>query len=64
MVSVMGDSLVASGSAESFKSFASYFDFSPDATEQHHNHHEYFDGNKYIHRASIPLVIGIRNNKT
>jgi len=58
-IAVIGSEVVVEGSADTFEAFASYFDFPQDAVPLQHTHHEFFEGDKYIHQDSIPMVIGI-----
>lgn len=62
-VSVIDNCLEVVGSQASFAEFASFFSFDEYTSEGAHNHHEYFDGNTYIHPKSVPLVISIRSAK-
>lgn len=59
-VSVTKDTVEVNGSRESLEAFASFFGFGEDAPPGTHNHHEYFEGNRFVHPQSAPLIIGIR----
>jgi hypothetical protein len=52
--------LVASGSAEAFARFASWFEFSPDTPIGHHVHFDNVWGNDNIDQATIALIISCR----
>jgi hypothetical protein len=62
-VSVTERTLEVVGSKESFDGFASFFSFNDDNSTGAHSHHEYYEGNHYVHPQSIPLVISIRTAK-
>lgn len=59
-ITVIGAEMIIKGSVASLAVLASYFDFDKDDFAGTHNHHEYFEGNTYIHPASIPVVIRIK----
>jgi hypothetical protein len=59
--SVVGETkLMISGALDKLDVFASFWDFAPDTASGTHSHHEYFEGNHWIERDSIPLVIGVK----
>ena len=58
-ISVDGDKVVIEGSSESFDRFSSFFSFNESDPSGSHNHHEYIEGDTYIHPSSIPTVVGI-----
>ncbi len=59
-VSVEDDAVHVVGSETSLEAFASFFNFSDNDPPGSHFHHEYYDGNEWIHDKSIPLVVGAR----
>ena len=48
------------GSPDCLERFASFFDFKSDAGKGAHSHYEYYEGNKWVARDSIPLVISVK----
>jgi hypothetical protein len=58
-VALVDDRVVATGSASMMQKFASFFRFEATASRGTHNHHEWFDGNEYIARDSVPLVVSV-----
>lgn len=58
-VSVFGKHVEVVGSQTFFDSFASFFRFDEHASTGEHHHHEYYEGNSYVHPDSVPLVVGI-----
>jgi hypothetical protein len=58
-VSVDDSILYLTGSPEMVVKFSSWFDFDEDSQLGDHNHHEWFEGNKFISPESRPLVISI-----
>ncbi|HLQ24577.1 MAG TPA: hypothetical protein VK138_01720 [Acidiferrobacterales bacterium] len=59
-VSVIDDSVEVEGSKDSFLGFASFFDFDKNSLQGEHTHHEYYEGNQFVHPLSVPLVVSIR----
>jgi hypothetical protein len=51
--------LVVEGSLENLDRFCSFLAVGPDEARGWHYHYEYFDGNPYIDRDAIPLVISL-----
>jgi hypothetical protein len=41
------------------QTLASYFHFDEGAPRGAHTHYEWFEGNDYIERSSVPLVISV-----
>lgn len=62
-VSLTAGELVIAGSSESLAWFCAYLDFGPDATPSNHVRCEYWTGNEQISPESLPLVIGIRQER-
>ena len=63
MVSLIpGEEVRVEGSSESLRAFASFFEFEPDASVGDHSHFEYedYEGNRFLSRGSIPVVISVR----
>ena len=58
-VALSDDRVVVTGSVAMMRTFASYFRFDATASRGTHNHHEWFDGNDYVARDSVPLVISV-----
>ena len=56
---VDADTLRATGSPEMFRVFGSYFSFPADTDSGAHNHHDYFEGDRYIAADSRSLVISV-----
>ena len=50
------------GESGSLERLASFFDFALDEAKGAHHHYEYFDGNPYIAKGSVPLVISARTD--
>jgi len=60
-VSVEDDVLRISGSAENLALFGSWIDFER-ASAPRHSHYEYYDGNQWVARDSLPLVISLERD--
>ena len=56
-ISVVDNDVVVSGSESNLEVFASFFDLDDSAPEGCHLHHEYHEGNEWVHKYSVPLVI-------
>lgn len=56
------EEVVVAGSVESLRAFASLFEFESDAAKNDHSHFEYeeYEGNRFVTRGSIPMVISVR----
>jgi hypothetical protein len=59
-VSVEGKVVRVTGSERCLEVFASYFNFNDGSPAKHHVHFEYFEGNEWIAKDSIPLVVSAR----
>ena len=59
---IPGEEVRVEGSPESLKAFASFFEFEPDASVGDHSHFEYedYEGNRFVSRGSIPVIISVR----
>jgi hypothetical protein len=62
-VSVFDKNIEVIGSQASFVGFASFFSFDEGAAQGAHNHHEYYEGNPYVHPQSVPLIVSVRSAK-
>ena len=58
-VSVSGSTLQAIGTRSSLGALASFFVFTEVDVPGSHHHHRHYEGNEWIHPASIQLVVGI-----
>ena len=61
--SVVGqEEIVVEGSPESLRAFASFFEFALKAPKLEHSHFEYeeYEGNRFVSRGSIPMIICVR----
>jgi hypothetical protein len=58
-VSLAGDRVVLTGCVPMMRTFASYFRFDEGAPRGTHCHHEWFEGNDYVARDSLPLVVSV-----
>jgi hypothetical protein len=54
--------VVVEGSVESLRAFASLFEFETNAAAGDHSHFEYedYEGNRFVSRGSMPMVISVR----
>ena len=61
IASIIGEEVVVEGSIESLRAFASFFEFESDAAKNDHSHFEYeeYEGNRFVSRGSIPMVISV-----
>ena len=59
-VAVEGTRAVVTGRLPMLRTFASYFQFEEGPTPGTHGHHEWFEGNEYLARGSVPVVVGVR----
>ena len=59
-VALSGDRVVVTASVPMMRTFASYFRFEPGSPRGTHAHHEWFDGNEYVARDSVPLIVSVR----
>ena len=62
-IAVQIKELLIEGSPENLVVFTSYLGFSPDARPSNHTHFEYWTGNERVSPQSIPLIIGIRQQR-
>jgi hypothetical protein len=53
--------ILVEGSSDCLDTFASFFDFEPDAEQGRHEHFEYSEGNDWTASDSIPLVISLKS---
>ena len=58
-VALSGDRVVVTGSVPMMRTFASYFRFDEGAVRGSEGHHEWFEGNDYVARDSLPLVVSV-----
>ena len=58
-ISVDGNKVIIEGSSESFDGLSTFFSFNEGDPSGTHNHHEYIEGDIYIHPDSIPTVMAI-----
>jgi hypothetical protein len=62
-VSLTGEELLIEGSLENLIKFTSYLSFPSDAQPSNHTYYEYWVGNEWISPDSIPLIIGVRQQR-
>ena len=58
-VALSGDRVVVTASLPMMQAFASYFRVNEGAARGTHCHHEWFEGNDYVARDSMPLVVSV-----
>jgi hypothetical protein len=58
-VATSGDYVVVTGGVPTIRTFGSCFRFDEGAARGMHCHHEWFEGNDYVARDSVPLVISV-----
>lgn len=56
-ISVENETLVAAGTADSLRSFASLLEFEDATPRGYHHHYEWYPGNEFIAPDSTPLVV-------
>jgi hypothetical protein len=49
------------GGLRELNALASFFVFEPGAAAGAHSHYEYFEGNEYVARESLPLVVSVES---
>ena len=58
-VSVESAEVKVLGSPGTLAAFSSFFDFPDDAPFGSHSHHEWFEGNDFVAKDSVPLVVSV-----
>ncbi len=60
-ISIFDKNVEVVGSQSSFENFTSFFNFHESTSVDSHYHHEYYEGNSYVHPQSVPLVVSVRS---
>ena len=59
-ISILSDAILSvEGSVENLDKFSSWFNFPLDAKHGAHGHYDWFEGNKYVDKNSLPIVVGV-----